>query len=276
MMRAASGYGRVRAVKWLQAAAATTALAVTAGAADAATKDLTDEEVTAAVKAVIAERSADGVFAFTDARTGDRLSLVLDDVRIVRGLPIYGWFPNVAFHDKATPAKKYTLDFWLMPHGDKLKLMDVRIHKAPKPDGTSWMSLTRAPLAWWWLPTMKRASAVAGLQAWQVMGSIHTRIAEEEQEGVVTLRDAEGASFPAELVDVLQPVGTSKTDARYFACADFRKLGSEPAFYSTVYWLDPKTKLVAAGRVTPARTGGSKAAKEPHCDIGGIAFDIVD
>ncbi len=101
MMRAASGYGRVRAVKWLQAAAATTALAVTAGAADAATKDLTDEEVTAAVKAVIAERSADGVFAFTDARTGDRLSLVLDDVRIVRGLPVYGWFPNVAFHDKA-------------------------------------------------------------------------------------------------------------------------------------------------------------------------------
>ena len=50
--------------------------------------------------------------------------------------PVYGWFPNVAFHDKATPAKKYTLDFWLMPHGDKLKLMDVRIHKAPKPDGT--------------------------------------------------------------------------------------------------------------------------------------------
>ena len=106
------------------------------------------------------------------------MSLVLDDVRIVRGLPVYGWFPNVAFHDKATPAKKYTLDFWLMPHGDKLKLMDIRIHKAPRPDGASWMSLTRAPLAWWWLPTMKRASAVAGLQAWQVMGAIHTRIAE--------------------------------------------------------------------------------------------------
>ncbi len=94
--------------------------------------------------------------------------------------------------------------------------------------------------------------------------------------GVVTLSDAGGASFPAELVDVLQPVGTSKADARYFACVDFRKLGSEPAFYSTVYWLDPKTKLVTAGRVTNVRTGGSKAATEPHCDIGGIAFDIVD
>jgi hypothetical protein len=274
-MRAASGYGRVRAVKWLQAAAATTALSMTANAV-AATNDLTDEEVTAAVKSVIAERSKDGVLAFTDARTGDRLSLVLDDVRIVRGLPVYGWFPNVAFHDKATPAKKYTLDFWLMPQGDKLKLMDIRIHKAPKPDGASWMSVTRAPLAWWWLPTMKRASAVAGLQAWQVMGAIHKRIAEDEQDGIVTLSDVAGASFVAELVDVLQPVGTSKTDARYFACVDFRKLGSESAFYSAVYWLDPKTKLVTAGRVAQARAGGSKAATEPHCDIGGIAFDIVD
>jgi len=274
-MRAASGYRRVRAVKWLQAAAAATALSATAGAV-AATNDLTDEEVTAAVKSVIAERSKDGVFAFTDARTGDRLSLVLDDVRIVRGLPVFGWFPNVAFHDKATPAKKYTLDFWLLPQADKLKLMDVRIHKAPKPDGASWMSVTRAPLAWWWLPTMKRASAVAGVQAWQVMGAIHKRIAEEEQDGVVTLSDEAGGTFPAELVDVLQPVGTSKADARYFACVDFRKLGSEPAFYSTVYWLDPKTKLVTAGRVTQARIGGSKAATEPRCDIGGIRFDIVD
>ena len=138
------------------------------------------------------------------------------------------------------------------------------------------MSVTRAPLAWWWLPTMKRASAVASLQAWQVMGAIHKRIAEEEQDGVVTLSDEAGGTFPAELVDVLQPVGTSKADARYFACVDFRKLGSEPAFYSTVYWLDPKTKLVTAGRVTQARIGGSKAATEPRCDIGGIRFDIVD
>lgn len=276
MTRAADGHRRAPAAGWRRAAAVTTVLAATASAAVAGPNELTDEEVTSAVKAIISERSADGVFAFTDARTGDRLSLVLDDVRLVRGLPVYGWFPNVAFHDKTTPAKKYTLDFWLMPHAGELTLMDIRIHKAPKPDGAAWMSVTRAPLAWWWLPTMKRASAVAGLQARQVMGEIHTRIAEQEQDGVVTLSDAGGAPFPAELVDVLQPVGTSKADGRYFACVDFRKLGSEPAFYSAVYWLDPKTKLVTAGRVTNVRTGGSKAATEPHCDIGGIAFDIVD
>ena len=93
---------------------------------------LTDEEVTAAVRDVIAARSTDGVFPFTDARTGERLDLVLDDVRLVRGLPVYGWFPNVVFHDKAEPAKKYALDFWLKPNGDRLELMHVRIHKVPK------------------------------------------------------------------------------------------------------------------------------------------------
>ena len=254
-------------------------LAMAAVAATASPKALTDEDVTAAVRDVIAARSTDGVFPFTDPRTGDRLDLVLDDVRLVRGLPVYGWFPNVVFHDMAEPAKKYALDFWLKPDGDRLELMHVRIHKVPKRDGSSWMSITRAPLAWWWLPTMERASAVAGMPAWQVMGAIHLHIAEEENNGTIALSDAGGAPLSAALVDILQPVGRSKADGRYFACAEFCKLGTEPAFYSTAYWLDQKTKLVTAGSVTASinvRTDGSKAATEPHCDIGRIAFDIVD
>ena len=89
------------------------ALALATVAAAAPPKALTEEEVTAAVKDVIAARSTGDVFPFTDARTGERLDLVLDDVRLVRGLPVYGWFPNVVFHAKADPAKKYALDFWL-------------------------------------------------------------------------------------------------------------------------------------------------------------------
>jgi hypothetical protein len=254
-------------------------MALAAVAAAAAPMQFTDEEVTSAVKEIIAQRSRNGIFVFTDARTGDQLNLVLDDVRLVRGLPVYGWFPNVVFHDKAEPGKKYALDFWLKQTGDRLELLHVRIHKAPKRDGSSWMSITRSPLAWWWLPTLERASAVAGFPAWQVMGAIHMHIAGEENNGAVALSDAAGAPASAELVDVLQPVGKSKADGRYFACAEFRKFGTEPAFYSIAYWLDAKTKLVTAGSVTAfdnVRTGGSKAATEPHCDIGGVAFDIVD
>jgi hypothetical protein len=248
-------------------------------AANAASKEFSDEEVTAAVKAVITERSKDGVFSFTDARTGDELALVFDDVRIVRGLPVFGWFPNVSFHDKTTPAKKYTLDFWLKPEGDRLGLADIRIHKAPRPDGAGWMSVTRPPLAWWWLPTMKRASAVAGMSAWQVMGAIHSQIAASAKAGTVTLPEAEGGELALQLVDVEQPVGRSKSDDRYFACVLLRKFGTEPAFYSTAYWLDANTKLVTAGsvkRVEEPLTGGSKAAAEPHCDVEGATFDVVD
>jgi hypothetical protein len=254
-------------------------LALGSVAAEAAPKEYSDEEVAAAVRAVIAERTKDGVFQFTDPRTGETLALVFDDVRLVRGLPVFGWFPNVSFHDKYVPAKKYALDFWLKPDGDQLKLQDVRIHKAPKQDGESWMSVTRAPLAWWWLPTMKRQSAVAGMAAWQVMGTIQSHIAATTDAGMLKLENAGEGEATLQFVDVEQPVGKAKADGRYFACGLLRKFGTEPTFYSTVYWLDAKTKLVTAGsakRLEEPLTGGSKAAAEPRCDVGGIPFDVVD
>ena len=174
----------------LRAVTAAGVIAAAAGASSAAPVELTDEDVTTAVMAVIAERSRDGVFPFADPRTGEQLSLVLDGVRLVRGLPNYGWFPNVNFHAKGTPEKIYALDFWLKPDGDHLKLMDIRIHKVPKADGSGWMSVTRAPLAWWWLPTMERASAVASVPAWQVMGDIHTQLVRSAPDGNVALTNA--------------------------------------------------------------------------------------
>lgn len=262
----------------VRTAAAIAAMAV-ATAADAALREFSDEEVTAAVKLVIAERSKDGIFSFTDVRTGDQLSLVLDNVRVVRGLPGFGWFPNVSFHDRAITAKKYVLDFWLRPHNDRLKLAAIRLHKAPKADGAGWMSITRPPLAWWWLPTMERASAVAGVPAWEIMGAIHAHIADSAHGDTLELADATGERVALQLVDIEQPVGRSKTDGRYFACAELRKIGNEPGFYSSAYWFDAKTKRVSAGivkKLDAASTGRTKTAAEPRCDVGGTAFDVVD
>ena len=183
-----------------------------------------------------------------------------------------------AFSDRATPAKKYALDFWLRPDKDRLKLAAIRLHKAPKPDGPGWMSITRPPLAWWWLPTMERASAVAGVPAWQVMGAIHAHIADSADGDAIELADVTGKQIALQLVDIEQPVGRSKTDGRYFACAELRKFGTDAGFYSTAYWFDAKTKLVTASSVKQldASEAKSKAATEPRCDVGGIAFDIID
>jgi hypothetical protein len=245
----------------------------------AAQKQFTDEDVSAAVKAIVSERSKDGVFPFFDVRTGEKLSLVMDDVRIVRGLPRYGWFPNVNFHDASEPRKKYALDFWLKPEGERLALMAVRVHKAPQAEGTSWMSITRTPLAWWWLPTIERASAVAGMQAWQVMGSIHASLAMAKPGADVLPTKDNGKPVALELIDVVQPVGRAKDDGRYFACVEFAAPGTRLARYSADYWLEPKSGHVTFGHLTPQAdrpTGGNQAATEPRCDIGGVAFDVID
>ena len=249
--------------------------------AGAAPRELSEDDVTAALMAHIAGHTREGVFAFVDPLTGEYLSLVLDGVRVVRGLPDYGWFPNVNFHDAKTPAKRYALDFWLLPDdGGGAALLDTRIHKAPQRDGDGWMSITRRPMAWWWLPTIERSSAVAGKPAWHVLGDIHMHIAKTRDGGAVVLPDETGAELSLQLIDVEQPVGRSKTDGRYFACALLRKPESEPAqFYSATYWLDDKTKRIAAGkaaRTEMANTGDRKAASEPRCNVDGVAFDIVD
>lgn len=89
----------------------------------------------------------------------------------------------------------------------------------------------------------------------------------------------DGSVLSLQLIDIVQPVGRSKADGRYFACAILRKFGSEGGFYSIPYWLDAKTKLVTAGSVAPigqVRGGEDKAAAEPRCDVGSVGYDIVD
>ena len=118
------------------------------------------------------------------------------------------------------------------------------------------------------------------MPAWRVMGTIHAHVAANEASGEVPLTVKASGALPAlRFVDVEQPVGRSAADGRYFACVRLRKFGSEPGFYSTTYWVDGKTNQVTAGTAKPLRAGqagSEKAAREPQCDVGGIAFDVVD
>src|SRR4029078_11374208 len=63
-------------------------------------KDFTEEDVNAAVKKTVDERSKDGVFIFHDPRLDEDLNLVYEQIKIVRGMEGYGWFANTIFHDK--------------------------------------------------------------------------------------------------------------------------------------------------------------------------------
>ena len=97
-----------------------------ARASSGPTKDFTEDDVNAAVKKTVDERSKDGVFIFHDPRLDEDLNLVYEQIKIVRGMEGYGWFANTIFHDKDEAKKQYAIDFWFKPEGDKVTLMVCR------------------------------------------------------------------------------------------------------------------------------------------------------
>jgi hypothetical protein len=89
-------------------------LFVTPVAAATTERDFTQDDVNAAVKKVVDDRSKDGVFVFRDPKINADLSLVYEKVKIVRGMEGYGWFANTIFRDKDNDEKQYAVDFWLI------------------------------------------------------------------------------------------------------------------------------------------------------------------
>lgn len=243
-------------------------------------KEFTEEDAIAAVKAAIAERTKDGVFVFYDPKLGTDLRLVFDEVKGVRGMHGYGWFPNIIFHDEQEPKKRYAIDFWLKPEGDKLNLVDIRVQKGPKKEGDGWTMITRMPVAWWWLPVSEHPGDMEVVRHWHVMSAIHKHVAaKRDKDGIYYLKDEKaGQSIPLEFVEIHQPVRRLKKDGRFFACTDFRKAGSKDEYYDIDFWLDDKSGEVEVGSVrvhkVPVQEDGVWA-QVPRYSFDGIDFEVV-
>jgi hypothetical protein len=207
--------------------------------------DFDDASVTKRTEEVIKERSKDGAFVFRDPKLNKDLNLVYEKVKVVRGMKGYGWFANAIFHDKDKPKKQYAIDFWFKPQrdGDNLDLIDIRVQKGPKRDGDGYYMVTRLPVAWWWLPVQEHPGDMEVVRAWHVMSAIHNYIAENKnEEGALELTDEKtGEKIPLEFVEMHQPIRYLKKDGRYFACSDFRKVGTENEYYDIDFWVDEKT-----------------------------------
>ena len=214
-------------------------------------KDFREEDVVAALKAVIAERSKDGAFVFHDPKTDADLKLVFDEVKLVRGMRGYGWFPNVIFHDVAEPKKKYAIDFWFRPNGEKLDLVHIRVQKGPRREGDGYTMITRLPVAWWWLPVSEHPGDAEIVRHWQVMSAVHSEIASKRNpDGVYFLKDEKnGQTIPLEFIEIHQPIRRLKKDGRYFACTDFRKSGTTDEYYDVDFWVDDKDGKLKVGEV---------------------------
>jgi hypothetical protein len=262
------------------AAALVTALCYLA-AVPASAKDFDETIVKETVEKVIADRSKDGAFVYHDPKLDADLNLIFEQIKIVRGMSGYGWFANTIFHDKDNDQKKYALDFWFKPDGDKLTLMDIRVQKGPKQEGDGWIMITRMPVAWWWLPVQEHPGDMEVTRAWQVMSAIHTFIAKnKDAQGNVPIKDDKtGETIPLEFVEMHQPVRHLKKDGQYFACTDFRKPGSTDEYYDVDFWVDQKS-----GRLTVAEVKIHKVPVQedgiwtqvPRYTFDGMDFDVTN
>ncbi|MGC1180726.1 MAG: hypothetical protein WA884_17315 [Methyloceanibacter sp.] len=262
-------------------AAASAPAAQGAAASNKPAKEFTEDDVNAAVKKTVDERSKDGTFVFHDPKLNADLNLIFENIKIVRGMEGYGWFANTIFHDKDEPKKQYAIDFWFKPEGQELKLMDIRVQKGPKQEGDGWIMITRMPVAWWWLPVQEHPGDMEVTRAWQVMGAIHNYIAtHKDQNGDVPIKDDKtGETLPLEFVEIHQPVRHLKKEGAYFVCTDFRKPGSQDEYYDIDFWVNQKTGKLEVDNVkvhkVPVQEDGVWT-QVPRYTFDGMDFDVTN
>ena len=203
----------------------------------------TDAE-TVAKDYITAKIKADnGIFAYDDPLNGEHLKLAYDDVDFTRTIDGYGFFPDVKFHDSQDAQKRYLIDFWVLPQNGKLQVEETRIHKEPTMADGKWTTTTRQPVAWWWIPASEHPGHLATKRGWEVMSAVEQDAMQEslKNHGVFKIKDDKtGKELELEFVDTHQPVRQLDNDGHYFACTDFRVVGTKDQIYDIDFWVNDK------------------------------------
>jgi YHS domain-containing protein len=205
--------------------------------------DSADAETVA--KGLIEEKSKanNGVFPFEDPLNGAQLKLVFDGVDFTRTIDGYGFFPDVKFHDQADEQKRYLIDFWVAPADGQLKVQEIRIYKeSVKADG-AWTLNARSPIPWWWIPASEHPGKVANKRGWEVMSAVEQDAVTQaaKNNGVFMLKDDKtGKMLQLEFIDTHQPIRQLDDNGHYFACTDFRVVGTKDQIYDIDFWVTDK------------------------------------
>ena len=226
-----------------------------------------------------------GVFPLHDAQGGQDLQLVFEKTDFMRTLAGYGFFPEVIFHAKDIEAKKYLVDFWVQPRKDKsneLALIETRIYKAPKKEGTEWTLVSRLPTPWWWIPASEHPGKSEQTRGWEVMSAIdeYSAHAAPSNGSFKVKDDKTGEELSLDLVGIHQPVRRLEENGRYFACTDFRKQGGGPdEVYDLDFWVDEKNEKMSVNEVrvhkVPQKQGDGTWRQVPRYNFDKWKFDEV-
>src|SRR5207248_36844 len=227
------------------------------------------EEVETFVSRAIADTAAhnNGVFPLVDPVTGTTLRLIYEKIDFTRTLHGYGFFPDVIFHAQEDAGKRYLVDFWVKPGADKLEIVDTRIRKAPRREGTAWTLQTRQPIPWWWIPASEHPGKTEQTRGWEVMSAVEESVVQrrDPKQGTMKLKDpVTGETLQLDFVGTHQPVRRLAQDGRYFACTDFRKAGTTDQFYD----IDFRSEDRADARVGSDVGGGRERRAEARSEAG--------
>ena len=200
----------------------------------------TEKLVDTLIKARLKEN--DNLFPIEDALTGEHLKLAYDGVDFTRTLDGYGFFPDVKFHEAADPNKKYLIDFWIVPVNGALAVQETRIYQAPTQVDGKWEAVARQPVPWWWIPASEHPGKMAQKRGWEVMSAVEDNALKQSaaNDGVFKIKDDKtGQTLDLKFINTHQPV-RQLDDGTYFACTDFRAVGTKEQIYDVDFWVSEK------------------------------------
>ncbi len=188
-------------------------------------------------------KANNGVFPFEDPLNGNQLKLAFDSVDFTRTIDGYGFFPDVKFHDAGDAQKRYLIDFWVMPAQGQLSIQEIRIYKEPMQSDGTWTTMARQPIPWWWIPASEHPGHVAQKRGWEVMSAVEQDALRQQAKnnGVFKLKDDKtGKVLDLEFIDTHQPIRQLDDNGHFFACTDFRAVGTKDQIYDIDFWVTDK------------------------------------
>jgi hypothetical protein len=153
----------------------------------------------------------------------------------------------VKFHDQADAAKRYLIDFWVVPANGQLIIQETRIYKEPVQAEGKWALTARSPIPWWWIPASEHPGHMAQKRGWEVMSAVERGALAEQAKnnGVFHLKDDKtGKVLDLQFVDTHQPVRQLDDNGHYFACTDFRAVGTKDQIYDVDFWITDKNGVM--------------------------------
>jgi len=219
--------------------------ASSAESTEKAMQDFTSTDAEALVKEMIETKAKanNGVFPFEDPLNGASLKLIFDGIDFTRTIDGYGFFPDVKFHEQGQEQKRYLIDFWVAPAQGVLKVQEVRIYKEPVQADGAWTLVARSPIPWWWIPASEHPGHMAAKRGWEVMSAVEQGAlsAQAKNGGVYKLKDDKtGKVLDLQFIDTHQPIRQLDENGHYFACTDFRVVGTTDQIYDVDFWVNDK------------------------------------